>query len=171
MLKMDYVDQINYNADKVAAANGNNPYVGAVSRYNQVAADVPGAVAAVCEKLGALQNVVVKLASVVENIAEGASELIAANQGNADTRIQGAEGVDESTNEDLKKMESTVSGDLDNSIMQDSKNEGDITSKKYADAGVGVAKNPKQTTGDIIAAAKRNNSRVANILRELQAKK
>lgn len=170
MTQLDYVDKINLTADKIAVANM-DPYAGALARYQQISQDIPGAVAAAYEKLAALQDVVVKIASVVENIAEGASELVAANQGNADTRIQGEEGVDESTNEELKDMETTLSGDLDNSLMQDSKDGGDITSKKYADAGVGVSKNPKETTGDIIATAKQRNNRVAKILRDLKNRK
>lgn len=166
----DYVDNVNMTADKIAAATL-NPMMGDVSRYQQIAQDVPGAVAAVYEKVAALQDVVVKLASVVENIAEGASELVAANQGNADTRIQAAEGMDESTNEELKKMETAASGSLDNGYMQDAKDGGDITSKKYADAGVGVSKNPKETTGDIIASYKQRNSRVQAILRNLKDRK
>lgn len=168
--EFDYVDDINMAADKLAAANM-NPIVGAAARYQMIAQDVPGAVAALFEKTAAMQDVVVKLANVVSQLTENAASLIAANQGNADATIQGGEGTDESTNEDLKKKQTVASGALDNSIMQDAKKEGDITSKEYADAGVGVSKNTKETTGDIIAAAKLRSNRVRSILRDIENRK
>lgn len=168
--EMDYVDKINYSADKVAAANL-NPMAGAMARYNMISEDVPGAVAALFEKTAAMQEVLVKLANVVETLTENAADLIAANQGNADATVQGGEGTDESTNEGLKKKQTVESGALDNGIMQDAKNGGDITSKQYADAGVGVSKNKKETTGDIIAAAKQRSGRVQSILRDIASRK
>ena len=170
--EFDYVDDINMAADKLAAANM-NPIVGAAARYQMIAQDVPGAVAALFEKTAAMQDVVVKLANVVSQLTENAASLIAANQGNADATIQGGEGNDESTNEELKKKQTVASGSLDNSIMEDAEKGkgGDNTSKEYADAGVGVSKNTKETTGDIIAAAKLRSNRVRSILRDIENRK
>ncbi len=168
--EMDYVDKINYNADKIAAANL-DPMAGAMARYQMISDDLPGAVAALFEKTAAIQDVLVKLADAFQAQVENATQLIAANQGNADATVQGGEGTNESTNEDLKKKQTVESGALDNSLMTDAKNEGDIKSKQYADAGVGVSPNKKETTGDIIAAAKQRSGRVQSILREIANRK
>lgn len=178
MQNFDYVDKINMNADKVAASTG-NPYAGAVARYNQIAADLPGAVAAVFEKVATMQDVLVKFANVLDKIAENAvegqadravAELISANQGNADTQVQTVGGVYESTQDSVEDS-SAKSGDLDNGYMQDAKNEGDITSAQYNQKGVGLSPNKKETTGDIIAAAKLKNEKVQAVLRRLKNNK
>jgi hypothetical protein len=149
---LDYVDVINLDADKVASVHG--PMAGAEVRLARVAQDVPGVLAAAVEKLAAVQNLVVKIASVVETLAAEAGKQISADQGNANAVIQDGAGKDESTEDELKKLVKVTGEGTGTSYMtgDPTGKESKITNPGNAGAG-GIAPNKAPTTGDIIANA------------------
>lgn len=169
-MTLDYVDKINLESDKVAATHG--PLAGAQVRVGRVAEDLPGAVAALFEKMAGMQDFIVKLSSVVEAITEGAVAQVAANQGNADATVQAASGTDESTQAELKNLEKVTGAGTGTSVMTgDPTGEASkITNPGAAGAG-GVAPNPEPTTGDLIASSKATNSKVESILAKVKADK
>lgn len=164
---LDYVDMINLDADKVASLHG--PMAGAEVRLARVAQDVPGVLAAAVEKLAAVQNLVVKIASVVETLAAEAGKQIAADQGNADAVIQDGKGKDESTQEELKSLVKVTGEGTGTSYMtgDPTGKESKITNPGAAGAG-GITPNKAPTTGDIIAAANQRGATTKQLFEKIK---
>jgi hypothetical protein len=169
-VELDYVDLINLDADKVASVHG--PMAGAEMRLRRVAEDVPGVLAAAVEKLAAVQNLVVKIASVVETLAANAGAQIAAEQGNADAVLQDGKGKDESTESELKSLVKVTGEGTGTSYMtgDPTGKESKITDPGAAGAG-GIAPNKQPTTGDIIAAANTRGASTKQLFEEMKRKR
>lgn len=168
--QLDYVDSINLDADKVASLHG--PMGGAQYRLQAISEDVPSAVAALYEKTASLQDLVVKIASVVEDLSNKAAAQISADQGNADAVIQDGKGKDESTEEELDNLVKVTGEGTGTSYMEgDSTGEESKITKPGAKGAGGIDPNKKPTTGDIIAAARERSLSTKKLLQELKAKR
>ena len=175
---MDYFDTImiagEQTADKTAALGGSEADMAvraADTRMGIIRRDPIAAIDAAYVKTAALQDVVVKLASVVEQLTNENADDISATQGNAKAENQGGEGITEITEDEIKSLANVTGEGTGRTNMKGDPTgkESDITDPKNAENGNGgIEQNPKPTTGDLIASAKQRSASVGETLKKIK---
>ena len=179
-MTMSYFDRImlagEQASDKVAAYGGNDAQVdvtAASARLDLIGKDPMAAIDANYVKTAAIQDVVVKLAGVVEQLAAKNATDISATQGAARADDQGGEGQQELSEEELKKLAAVVADPSNGRTVMEGDptgKESEITDPKNAENGNGgLAANSKATTGDLIASSRARSKNVTDALTKIKA--
>lgn len=161
----DFVDDVNALGDKISAGQGE--IAGTEVRMMHIEKDPIGAIAVVFEKLSALSEDILKIASATDALADEVAKITGSADPSADAKVQDEQAKDEKVRTDLLASAEATGTDVMKGDPSGQKSK--PTNPEMAGAG-GVSANPITAVGDVIARANKAQANVKAILQTLKKK-